>query len=141
MKANVKYYWRCIQLFNMLNNISQHAKSSNNMKKSNHGEDIEELPGVKVEESTNEWKNLLLLWWVGWMEMDQELKHLSRTHKHTHTHSKTGTDIALTHKYLEYFTYNHYCSISLVDTVVLSPPDHIPDHQVWDSNKKRDWAN
>lgn len=31
------------------------------MKRSHHGKDIEELPRIEVEESTNIWKNLLLI--------------------------------------------------------------------------------
>lgn len=48
------------------------------MKASHHGEDIEELARIKVEECANKRENLLLLQRVGRMETDEELKHLKR---------------------------------------------------------------
>ena len=55
----------------------------NDMKRSHHGKNIEELPRVEVEESTNIWKNLFLIWWVGWVETDKKLIHLRCTRKDT----------------------------------------------------------
>jgi len=74
--------WHPIRVLRCLTHMYQH-KSSNDVKKSHHGEDIEELPGIKVEECANKREDLLLLQRVGWMETDEELKHLRQTHTHT----------------------------------------------------------
>lgn len=48
-----------------------------------HCQDIEELPGVKVQQRADEGEDLLLVGGVGRVQSDQELKHLPHTHTHT----------------------------------------------------------
>lgn len=45
-----------------------------------HCQDVEELPGVKVQQSADEGEDLLLVRGVGRVKSDQELKHLPHAH-------------------------------------------------------------
>lgn len=58
--------------------------------KRHHREDIEELPGVKVQQRADEGEYLLLIRGVGRVQSDQELKHLPHTHPRTHTRTRTN---------------------------------------------------